>query len=112
MFTKNVAKTYGRSVYGRTVCPGVIETAGLAALRTRSRADRGVPEEGALERVMVEEWHMDVALGRPGRAEEVGELFAFLLFPRAGYLTGVRDQHRRRNRLLTARRAGVAPGGR
>ena len=37
---------------------------------------------------MTEEWGMKVALGRAGRPEELGDVIAFLLSERAGYLTG------------------------
>jgi NAD(P)-dependent dehydrogenase (short-subunit alcohol dehydrogenase family) len=88
-FTKTIAKEYGpQGVRANCVCPGAIETAGLASLRRQIAEARGVPPEGVLERIMVEEWHMDVALSRPGRPEEVGELMAFLLSSRGGYLTG------------------------
>ena len=88
-FTKNVAKSYGpQGVRANCVCPGAIETGGLAALRAQLAEARGVSPEGLLEQVMHDEWHMDVALGRPGRPEELGDLFAFLLSGRAAYLTG------------------------
>jgi 3-oxoacyl-[acyl-carrier protein] reductase len=88
-FTKSIARAYGSSgVRANCVCPGVIETGSLAGLRQQLARERGVPPEGLLEQVMTEEWHMDVALGRPGTPQEVGELFAFLLSARAAYLTG------------------------
>jgi NAD(P)-dependent dehydrogenase (short-subunit alcohol dehydrogenase family) len=88
-FTKTIARAYGGAgVRANCVCPGAIETETLAGLRRHLARERDVSPEGLLERVMAEEWHMDVALGRPGRPEEVGELCAVLLSARAGYLTG------------------------
>lgn len=87
--TKALAKTYGADgVRANSVCPGATETEILAGMRTRIAAERGWAPEHALERVMAEDWGMEVALGRAGRPEEIGDVIAFLLSERASYITG------------------------
>ncbi|MHB1139179.1 MAG: SDR family oxidoreductase [Microthrixaceae bacterium] len=89
VLTKNLATTFGgQGVRANCVCPGATETEVLASMRTHYAAERDWPVDEALERVMVQDWGMQVALGRPGRPEELGDVIAFLLSERASYLTG------------------------
>jgi len=88
-FTKALAKAYGAAgVRANCVCPGATETAVLAAMRTRLAEERGWPVAEALERAMVEDWGMRVALGRAGTPRELGDVIAFLLSERASYVSG------------------------
>jgi 3-oxoacyl-[acyl-carrier protein] reductase len=88
-FTKDLAKSFGGAgIRANCVCPGATETDILASLRVQMAEARGWPVEEALERLMTEEWGLKVALGRAGTPQELGDVIAFLLSERAGYLTG------------------------
>ena len=88
-YTKGLAKTYGPSgVRANCICPGAIKSERVADMLQGLADGRGIPHDLALERAMLDEWHLDIGLGRFGRTREVGELMAFLLSERAAYLTG------------------------
>jgi len=87
--TKNVAKTYGPvGVRANCIAPGAIATEALDGAKKAALERFGSPEDSALNRLMAEVWGMNIALGRVGQPQEVGELIAFLLSDQARYMTG------------------------
>lgn len=87
--TKNIALSYGaQGVRANSVCPGFIASESAHGVMQMAAEKYGLPPLEAISRAMVEDWKMNVAMGRVGYSEEIAELFAFLLSPRAGYLTG------------------------
>jgi NAD(P)-dependent dehydrogenase (short-subunit alcohol dehydrogenase family) len=87
--TKNIAVTSGaKGIRANTVCPGFVATDAAGPLMDQMARKYGLPPLEAIDKAMVEDFHMDVALGRVGRPQELGDLIAFLLSGRAGYTTG------------------------
>jgi 3-oxoacyl-[acyl-carrier protein] reductase len=87
--TKNIAKTYGdRGIRANCICPGMIDTPLLDVDHAALAREYGTDEQSALNAYALNVWGMKVALARVGQATEVGELVAFLLSSRAGYVTG------------------------
>lgn len=68
------------------VAPGWVETEAAVALAERLAADAGTDYEGGRQIIM--RTLGGIPLGRPAKPEEVADLIAFLVSPRAGSITG------------------------
>lgn len=87
--TKNLAIAYGgQGVRANTVCPGFIATEATEKVMNIAAEKYGLPPMEAINRALLDDYQMKVAMGRVGLTEELSDLIAFLLSSRAGYLTG------------------------
>lgn len=89
--SKNMAKTYGPDgIRVNILCPGLFDTEVNDFIRATRAEQYGVPLEDAIYTHLATnpEWGMRVGLRRGGRPVEAGELVAFMLSDRAGFMTG------------------------
>jgi len=66
----------------------MIETHALAEARGQAEKRFAGSQDDPLYLAAEQDWGMKMALRRVGQPAEVGELIAFLLSERAGYMTG------------------------
>ncbi|MGE0387144.1 MAG: SDR family NAD(P)-dependent oxidoreductase [Gammaproteobacteria bacterium] len=87
--SKNLAVEFGKDgIRVNCVCPGAIATEALDEARREAEQTYGADEPDPVYALMRDRFGMNVALKRCGRPRELGELYAFLLSGRAGYMTG------------------------
>jgi NAD(P)-dependent dehydrogenase (short-subunit alcohol dehydrogenase family) len=86
-YSKGLSKEVGpQGVRVNTVAPGFIETSAAHALIVRMAEKAGTHEDTARQGLM--DSLGGIPIGRPGRAEEVAELVAFLVSDRAASIHG------------------------
>lgn len=86
-YSKSLSKEVGpKGIRVVRVSPGWIETEAAVALAERLAANAGTDYEGGKQIIM--NALGGIPLGRPAKPQEVADLIAFLVSPRAGAITG------------------------
>jgi NAD(P)-dependent dehydrogenase (short-subunit alcohol dehydrogenase family) len=86
-YSKGLSKEVGpKGIRVVRVAPGWIETSAATALVSRLAGDAGSDEQTARRGLM--ESLGGIPIGRPAKPNEVADLIAFLVSPRAGSITG------------------------
>ncbi|MET0986987.1 MAG: SDR family oxidoreductase [Steroidobacteraceae bacterium] len=87
--TKNIAKTYGQHhIRANCVCPAIVISEDLQALKAEAMRKFNVSEEEALWTYACEEFGAHYFLERLGELREVAAAVSFLMSDQASLVTG------------------------